>query len=448
MDLAAEAYAGGLEGTVVAHVDAPVTRNNGVEVNGKLTSTHDINMYSGVNVDGTKSSLNVTALAEAHNNTVIPPGTSPKIELNLKNNQQVKVGRTGSATSVRNINVSAENGNESIKKDTVAVYWLFLGQSKDSKTAGTKPGESKVEETNNNFVNVDGLLKTGIQNNVSIMITGHRTPTARDAEGQEVTFTPADNLNVAVTSVNNENKLIGEEEIVVGDMDYATQLGTQLAAIEKLIQDYSTGQSGDLVSYLGYLQQKQRILDEMESRGLFKEENGQKVYESAGYTISYVEIPEISVSGGNITVQSDTLYGNGRLEANGKPQVTITNESDAYLKVKGIRVGDDGGEIRFKGESVANNADITRLNKDNKAATFANLKNDTASGRTSAITIISENKVSNNNQIELQELDAQGNPAKDSEGNIKKVAYTAIPDIGITGDISNSHGEVSSENRS
>ena len=35
MNLAAEAYAGGLEGTVRALVDAPVTRNNGVDVNGK-----------------------------------------------------------------------------------------------------------------------------------------------------------------------------------------------------------------------------------------------------------------------------------------------------------------------------------------------------------------------------------------------------------------------------
>ena len=126
MNLAAEAYAGGLEGTVRALVDAPVTRNNSVVVNGKLSSTHDTNIYAGINADGTKSSLDVTALAEAHNNTVLPPYTSPAIELNLKNNQQVTVGNTGSATSVRNINVSAENGQETIKKDTVAVYWLFL----------------------------------------------------------------------------------------------------------------------------------------------------------------------------------------------------------------------------------------------------------------------------------------------------------------------------------
>ena len=45
--------------------------------------------------------------------------------------------------------------------------------------------------------------------------------------------------------------------------------------------------------------------------------------------------------------------------------------------------------------------------------------------------------VSNNNQIELQELDAEGNPAKDAQGNVKpNVTYTAIPDIAIIGDIS------------
>ncbi len=440
MDVAAEAYAGGLEGTVRALVDAPVTRNNGVEINGKLASTHDINLYAGVNADGSSSSLDVTALAEAHNNSaLIPAYTSPEIKLDLKNNQQVTVGTVGSATSVRNINASAVNGKETVKKDTVAVYWLFLGQSKDSKAATNAPGKATIDEKNNNFVKVDGLLKTGIQNNVAVTITGQKTPSAKDADGKPINFTPADTLKVAISSLNNENKLLSVGDVVIGEMDYATQLGTQLAALDKLIQDYSTGQSGNLTSYLGYLAQKQRILDEMDARGLYKQEgtHNEKVYVTSGYTIGYVEIPEISVSGGSIIVQSDTLSGSGKLEANGKPQVTITNESDTYLRIKGIHVGDEGGEIRFKGTSVANNNEITDLNKNKQEATFTNLKNDTASGNVSAITITSENKVSNNNNTRT---------VTDSQGNSH--TYTAIPDIAVVGDISNGSGNVTIENKS
>lgn len=93
-----------------------VTRNNGVEVNGKLTSSHDINLYAGSDVDGADAELNVKSLAEAHNNTVGAFDTATEASLDLKNNQQVKVGASGSATSVRNINLGADNGSETFKK--------------------------------------------------------------------------------------------------------------------------------------------------------------------------------------------------------------------------------------------------------------------------------------------------------------------------------------------
>ncbi len=446
MDVVAEAWTGGLEGILIAEVENKITRNNGVEVNGKLTSTHDINLYSGVDADGSSSVVDITALAEAHNNTLLSFYTNAEIDQTLKNNQQVKVGSSGSAISVRNINVSAENGSETFRKHTVEVLNLLYDPVKKDKTVTNTPGESDIKETNDNYVNVDGLLKTGIQNNVAVRITGSKIPSAKDAAGNSITLTPTDNLpldnlNVAITSENNENKLISVEDIVVGEMDYATQLGTQLAAVEKLIQEYSTGQGGDLVSYTGYLQQKQRILDEMESRGLYKDENGQRVYETSGYTIGYVEIPEISVSGGSIIVQSDTLYGNGRLEANGKPRVTITNESDTYLRVKGIQIGDEGGDIRFRGTSVANNNDITSLNKSENAAAFTNLKNDTASAAVSAVTITGENKVSTASNTRVLTYTTQDNQTKE-------ITYTAIPDIAIVGEIRNGLGDVTIENRS
>ena len=463
MNLAAEAYAGGLEGTVRALVDAPVTRNNSVVVNGKLSSTHDTNIYAGINADGTKSLLDVTALAEAHNNTVLPPYTSPAIELNLKNNQQVTVGNTGSATSVRNINVSAENGQETIKKDTVAVYWLFLGQNKDSKTATNTQGVSTVSEKNNNFVNVDGVLKTGIQNNVKIDITGALIPKAKGSDGQDYIPEPKNpaiarytDADVYVNGVKIErgtttDTIIKPEDIKTGDMDYATQLGTQLAVLEKLISDYSTDQDRDAkktAAYLGYVQQRQRILDEMEKRGLFeyaKNEQGQyitdgngnklKVFVTRGFVISYVEIPDITVSGGNIVVQSDTLYGAGRLEANGAPRIEINNRSNAYLKLNNITVGEEGGDIRFRGTSLSagetGKQQIRLLNKDTGKTVDLTLYSDV--GNESAISVLNDNS-SIGTSIAVT-------------GNNQEWNYTSIPDVAVLGNINNSHGLVKIENK-
>ena len=490
MNLVAEAYTGGLEGMVRALVDVPVTRTNRVDVNGKLSSTYDTNIYAGVNPDGTKSSLNITALAEAHNNTVIPPYTSPEVDLKLKNNQQVKVGNTGSATSVRNINVTADNGTESIKKDTVAVYWLCLGQSKDSKTTGTENGQSKVDETNNNYVNVEGLLKTGIQNNVRIDIKGALVPKVKPESGQEYTPVPADAgipaYNGADVYVNNvkiekgstDDTIIKPEDIKNGDMDYATQLGEQLAALEKLISDYGTDQDKTekkTAAYLGYVQQRQRILEEMEKRGLFKDEpvpmyqknadgsykkddggnlipvrdaNGRiqyepgvtkRVYTTKGFTISYVEIPDITVSGGSIVVWSDNLYGKGKLQASGAPQIQINNESNAYLKLNNITVGEEGGDIRFRGTSLsagdAGKEQINKLNKDtNKKAEFSQMYSDAASGRESAITVLNDPRIGTGNTLTVK-------------GNNQEWEYTFVPDVAVLGNINNRHGLVRIENK-
>lgn len=111
----------------------------------------------------------------------------------------------------------------------------------------------------------------------------------------------------------------------------------------------------------------------MDKRRLFTEEDDGKggtvkVYINKGFTISYVEIPEITVSGGNIVVQSESLYGKGRLDANGAPRIEINNLSDAYLKLDGLRVGEGGGEIRFRGQSIsagdAGQEQINDLNSD------------------------------------------------------------------------------------
>ena len=439
IDGAAEVYIGGVEGTVGADVDNRVTRNNGVEVNGKLDSSHDINLYAGSDVDGADAELNVKSLAEAHNNTVASFSTAPEVKLDLKNNQQVKVGASGSATSVRNINLGADNGSETFKKDVVRVANLFVGKNKEEKVAANTPGKSDIKETNNNFVNVEGALKAGIHNKVNVTITGSAVPEAGGAK-------PVSGQSALAIDTTGSSENFNKDDIKTGDMDYATQLGTQLAAVEALIKEYSAGTDAkSMASYLGYVQQRQRILDELDKRGLYDMETGTdgnpvKVYKTSGFTIRYVEIPEITASGGNITVNSENLYGKGKLEANGVPEVTIANNSNAYLKLDGIQIKDPGGEILFRGNgttltSVAKNEDVNKLNKDKaKQAAFTTFRSDTAGGKASAITVVNENKAGASVQV------------KDSAG--KKITYTPITDIGVLGDLSNDGGDIRVTNSS
>ena len=153
---------------------------------------------------------------------------------------------------------------------------------------------------------------------------------------------------------------------------------------------------------------------------------------TGGITVSYVEIPDIVVSGGSIIIQSDNLYGAGKLEASGMPQVEINNRSNAYLKLNGIRVGENGGDIRFQGTSIkpksAEKPDgidqIKELNKDkNKTVDFTKLYSDAAAGNVSAIAVLNDNS-------------AIGTKIKYKNGT-QTGTYTAIPDVAVLGDLTN-----------
>ena len=459
MDVAAEAYTGGLEGVLVSKATNRVTRNNGVEVNGKLNSTHDINLYAGADVDGSDAELKITGLSESHNNTLLSFYTSPKLQLDLKNNQQVKVGESGNVTAIRHINATAANGSESFRKEVVKVVNLFAGKDTSVKTVSNAPGVSDIDESNDNWVNVEGRLKTGVQNNVKIDITGVLLPMVvesyKNDNNQTVEvvhhLTPVDetlpkfNVEVFNNSGTNPDTIVKKEDIKSGNMDYATQLGDRLAVLETLISEYSNGNQDntDTAAYLGYVQERQRILEEMDKRRLFTEEDDGKggtvkVYINKGFTISYVEIPEITVSGGNIVVQSESLYGKGRLDANGAPRIEINNLSDAYLKLDGLRVGEGGGEIRFRGQSIsagdAGQEQINDLNSDKgKKAEFASLYSDSSSE-------VSTISVMNNNEGIGTEL-----PVQDQNG--KSVTYVSIPDVAVLGNITNNFGDVTIENK-
>lgn len=427
----AEAKVGGAGGVASADAENNVTRNNKIQINGDLYSGHDINLFAGKTPEGTDASLTVSTGATAYNYTLISLYTDPVVKYNLKNNQQVEVGADSRTTSVHNINVAAENGTETIFKDVRKINF-FANENEDYQILTNDTGKSNIKETNNNYVKVDGALKTGIHNKAIIEISGSVLP-----EG----LTPADRSgNELVISTEGSNIEISEEDIKTGTMDFASQLGSQLQAVEKLLEDYGVGSNAkETAAYYGYVQQRQRILEEMEKHGLYEDvvKDGKtvRVYKAGGITVRYVEVPEILVSGGSILISSDNLYGSGRLNAGGVPQASVSNYSNAFLKLDGVRVGDNGGEIRFQGVSVAKNEDVNALNKNkDRNAAFAEFQNDTATGRVSTVLVDNENRAGN----EIRVKDANGN-----EG-----VYHPVTNVAVMGNITNDFGDVRVHNAS
>ena len=440
METVGESYVGALGGASSADAVTKVDRSNKVKVEGTLRSGHDINLYAGADVTGTAAVYTLKTAATAHNNTLIGVYTDPAVKYDRTSNQQVEIGSGANATAIRNINILAGNGQENVKREaskkSISTGW---SEETGDEILAVTGGNSNLSETDNNFVKVDGSLKTGLTNKAIITISGNALPKG---------LTPTDGTKEDfAVSTEGSSIDITPKMMKTGDMDYATHLGNQLAAVEELIEQYGTGSGTvDTAAYYGYVQQRQRILEDLAKHGLVEEVeqvvDGEKktvrIVKTGGLTVRYVEIPEILVSGGNIVIDAANLTGTGKMDAGGKPEVKITNRSNAYLRLDGARVGDPGGEVFFRGtgavlSSVATNDDVNKLNKNkNSKAAFTELKVDAASGEVSAIMVDNDNDA----KKEIGVKDGKGNAG----------VYRPVTDVAVMGDLRNDSGEVIIEN--
>lgn len=359
---------GGAAGGASSDVWNRLDRTNTVDVDGSLYSMNDVNLYAGKDKNGSEGRLSLEADSESYNKTALGVA-KPKLDDAVTQANQVTVGGSGSVSSVRHINAYADAGKETIRDTSVLYswYWSDKDEGYTSSTVGDKEPDNK---TSANFVTVDGSLAAGVQNKQYVTIGG---------DGQLVFLDDA--VRDAVNAYGQGQSAVGKDDlvieasdgvdtdsIVVGSFDYGTALFERYNELGELMLEY--GEKEDSTAYLGYKAEQERILAQMEALGLVEtitpEAGKGDPYRRPveGVSIDYIELPDIIASGGNINIQSDGLGGSGSLAANGAPEVVINNNTNLYLKVNDVTVGEEGGEIHF------NN---TALTGDNYRETIAGL---------------------------------------------------------------------------
>ncbi|MBQ5860183.1 MAG: hypothetical protein IIW62_04605, partial [Selenomonadales bacterium] len=310
--------------------------------------------------------------AEAYNHSVIPIA-APSIDNKLTQDNQVVVSSTGRGESVRHIDISADTGKESIREMTGTYTWYGGGTDQDVSYVGTSEGQEAKYKTASNTVRVDGTLIAGTNDVQNVVISGNVAPpnsvAANGSGDSEYTIT----LNGAAM-----------EGATVTTMDYGNVLFDRYQETTKLMNEYygkyeESGSEKDLSAYLGYKAEQERIFAQMEKAGLTVSVTKDGVtmtypIEVDGNYIHVVELPDIVSSGGNINIDTDTLYGQGSFDAHGTPEINIKNESTAYLKLNDLTIGEVGGDIVYNGQSIGDNGNdmIAGLNRDkSKTVNFA-----------------------------------------------------------------------------
>lgn len=350
-----------VQGAALGGASSDVTnvleRNNKITVDGDIYALNDVNLYAGRDSSGNDGKLDLETESETYNYSALPIAV-PKLSDTINQNNQIIVNETGNISSVRDINIYADAGKETIRDTTLMYNWIYSDKKEKyvSSTIGDKAPENKQS---NNYVQADGKLTAGVQNKQYITIGGTYDPETGTVSGSQLVFLDKEILD-GVNAYNGADYAVSKpvisvsdgidkDDIIVGTFDYGITLFARYNELGELMREYSEGK--DSPAYKGYQAERERIMAQLKEMGLVETiiADNQEEYEAAveGMKIDYIELPDIVASGGNINIQTDVLQGSGSLAAHGAPEVVVNNNTNLYLKINDITVGEPGGEINL-----------------------------------------------------------------------------------------------------
>ncbi|WP_293837930.1 leukotoxin LktA family filamentous adhesin [uncultured Phascolarctobacterium sp.] len=423
---------------------------------GELYSMNDISYYAGKHLDGSLGCLELDAQAINYNGGVIPVVLSPSLN-NEVTQQNELLMQSGVSNSVRHTNIYADAGEELV----------FVHTGRDTSYGGDEEGGYVTEDTGSkhynkldkNSVDINGSMAAGMDNRINIVVGAagditlfdederkaltNKTALSKEELQGKITVAGSDVLDAqgkptgAHSGLTEETAATIKDSIKLGSVDYAQTLMNRYNEIMVLISEYASD-GADSASYIGYKAEAERLLSQMEKMGEVSYVNGKYVL-NANEKVDYVKLPELTASGGNITINTSVLKSSkatGSLAANGSPEINITNNTNLMLILQRINVDDGGGRLLYNNEQLTGstssdfNNNISKLNKKADAASsgFQSVKSETGIG----------GSININGNYSGAPLDYRVvEDGKASEGQ-----YLPRADIIVSGDVYNKNGSI------
>jgi len=436
---------GGAVGGASSDVKNTLQRTNKVDVQGKVYSLNDVNLYAGKDANGAMDNLDLTVESEAYNKTALSVAV-PKFKDTLTQANQVVVGQGANVAGVRHVNAYADEADKYLREQSVKYTWYHSDAKENFTSTSVGKKSDSINDKTDNYVQIDGKVTAGAQNKQKIVIGG---------SGQIVVL-DKDEL-AAVKAVKGQEKAIQRPTIEASDnidtsqityasIDYANALMARYYELSTLIGQYSD--SKDLTALKGYQDEQIRIYNELNDLGLLSKATGadgkEYLVPVSGLTVDTIVLPDIVASGGNIVVEAGSLKGAGTLKAQGSPEVTVENHTNLYMKVGDVKAVNPGGEIHYNGQSLAKDAAavIKSANQDKAAAVNLTVSTDAATSTGGTVTIKSDYGTSAI-KAKIDEVDAEGkNTGKEIDAELVPKA-----DIEINGNVEAENGVVTVEDK-
>jgi len=436
---------GGAVGGASSNVKNTLQRTNKVDVQGSVYSLNDVNLYAGKDANGAMDNLDLQVDSEAYNKTALSVAV-PKFKDTLTQSNQVVVGKDADVSSVRHVHAYADEAGKYLREQSVKYTWYHSDANENFTSTSVGKKSDNINDTTDNYVQIDGKVTAGTQNKQKIVIGGSGQIVVLDKEELAAVKVIKGQENAVQKPTIQASAGIDTSQITYASIDYANALMTRYYELANLISQYSD--SKDLTALKGYQDEQTRIYNELNDLGLLSKAIGKDGKEYlvpvSGLTVDTITLPDIVASGGNITVEAGSLKGAGTLKAQGSPEATVENHTNLYLKVGDVRAVNPGGEIHYNGQSLAKDAVaiIKSANQDEAAAVNLKVSTDAATSTGGTVTIKSDyGKAAI--KAKIDEVDANNKKTD------KKVDAELVPkaDIEINGNVESENGVVNVENK-
>lgn len=436
---------GGAVGGASSDVKNTLQRTNKVDVQGKVYSLNDVNLYAGKDENGALDNLDLNVESEAYNKTALSVAV-PKFKDTLTQANQVVVGKDADVSSVRHVHAYADEAGKYLREQSVKYTWYHSDANENFTSTSVGKKSDSINDTTDNYVQIDGKVTAGAQNKQKVVIGGTGQIVVLDQDELAAVKAVKGQENAVQHPTIDASSGIDTANITYARIDYANALMTRYYELANLISQYSD--SKDLTALKGYQDEQTRIYNELNDLGLLSKAIGEDGKEYlvpvSGLTVDTITLPDIVASGGNITVEAGSLKGAGTLKAQGSPEATVENHTNLYLKVGDVRAVNPGGEIHYNGQSLAKDAVaiIKSANQDEAAAVNLTVSTDAATSTGGTVTIKSDyGKAAI--KAKIDEVDANNKKTG------KKVDAELVPkaDIEINGSVEAENGVVTVEDK-
>lgn len=332
---------GDVQGAAVAGAGAKVSvnQNRVNEVNignaSNILSKGKLALRAGRDADGSNSQFDLVSYAHAYSHSAIG-GTDSEVSdsLNLTN----KLNLNGEIKSWRDTELYAQSGDVSTEETARYWFWTSASDAGEVLIASTAAGTKSKNLTTDNKIQVGGLVQAGVNTKADIQISGIASPneTGVEVDSQTpftITKTGVDDGSVSDLKVESLTNMYWQRH----------------EELQKAIADYGTTNPSLLAAYKA---EDELLLKTMEQKGLLvrKDDNNFALVDETSRP--YVEIFNVTVSGGNISAFTDSVTGEGALVAKTAEGINIDNQATVALKLSDIQILDKGGQFKLNDQVV------------------------------------------------------------------------------------------------